>query len=118
MITVNIQTNLPLEKVEKIVKEISDRFDLEQKSEDISEWFSVLVDKSEGELLPKFKIWDNAVIDMPWTTPMYIKIYSLTFLKKRNEYLYNYTSDWSFPEDQLRKPTTNELNKYFIITNN
>jgi hypothetical protein len=37
MITVNIQTNLPLEKVEKIVKEISDRFDLEQKSEDISE---------------------------------------------------------------------------------
>lgn len=74
------------------------------------EWF----EEVKEEPKPKFKIWDYVVYE--WKNVEYIKI----FLIKQSweNFVYNSTptADWysvCYHESHLRKPTQEELEKYF-----
>lgn len=71
------------------------------------EWFEEIIE------WPKFKIWDYAVSTNHKDSPFYIKLVDIRELRE-TYYVYNSTSygDY-FEEKNLRKPTEEELKKYF-----
>ena len=69
------------------------------------EWF----EEVKEEPKPKFKIWDY-VVHKAWKR--FIKIIDIK-ITEDNSFIYNYDSMWYYRDSELRKPTQEELEKYF-----
>ena len=64
-----------------------------------------LIEEKEEDENPKYKVWEYVVVT--WYEDLkYIKIFSVQL---NNGYEYNE----EFDEDEIRKPTNKELNKYY-----
>lgn len=69
------------------------------------EWF----EEVKEEPKPKFKIWDY-VVHKNWKR--FIKIVDIK-ITGDNYFMYNYDDIWYYEDNELRKPTQEELKKYF-----
>ena len=64
---------------------------------------------------PKFKVWSEVVFDYDNKnlTPVYIKIWSVTYYEKTKKWIYNFNWETALEEEDLRHATLQEVIKYF-----
>lgn len=72
----------------------------------IKQWYIKEVEKQE----PKFRIWDYAVDINNW---FMLKIFSIDIEKEMYNIVYTGQGYFWLDEDLIRKPTKEELKKYF-----
>ena len=103
-----------LDKLPEILNNILEKVS-EQKSKASADWKNYETICEEPKIpAPKFKIWAEVVFDYDNKnlTPVYIKIWSVTYSDKTKKWIYNF--DWERAlEEDLRHAIIPEVIQYF-----
>ena len=104
------------EILENILKKVS-----ETKSKASADWknYETACDECTIEEpkipAPKFKIWAEVVFEYynKNLTPLYMKIWSVTYSEKIKKWIYNFNWETALEEEDLRHATLPEVVQYF-----
>ena len=104
-----------LDKLPEILNNILEKVS-EQKSKASADWKNYETACEEQKIpAPKFKVWFEVVFDYDNKnlTPVYIKIWSVTYYEKTKKWIYNFNWGTALEEEDLRHATLPEVIKYF-----
>ena len=104
-----------LDKLPEILKDILDKIKMSE-SKASADWKNYETACEEPKIpAPKFKIWAEVVFDYDNKniTPVYIKIWSVTYSDKTKKWIYNFNWKTALEEEDLRYATLPEVIQYF-----
>ena len=104
-----------LDKLPEILNNILEKVS-EQKSKASADWKNYETICEEPKIpAPKFKVWSEVVFDYDNKnlTPVYIKIWSVTYSEKTKKWVYNFDWERAIEEEDLRHAIIPEVIQYF-----
>jgi len=104
-----------LDKLPEILNNILEKVS-EQKSKASADWKNYETICEEQKIpAPKFKVWSEVVFDYgnKNLTPVYIKIWSVTYYEKTKKWIYNFDWERAIEEEDLRHATIPEVIQHF-----